>query len=211
MIQINELRITPDNKYFIIDVAIKDDAFFENISIDNIKVYSLVISGNTVDNIELKKYTFDSEGIKVYANDEEVFNADSNIYIDSSLKYTRLVLTAADLGGVSFTKDIFKVVINTSGNPSEDMPADYADRSLTALVVNLYPFYIEVLSNMRNLGCRCTNSRELVDSILRFKALELSMKTGNIDLAVHYWFKYFSNDGNIYGRKFITNNCNCHG
>lgn len=211
MIQFNELRITPNNSHLIIDVAIRDDEFFDAVSLGSIEIFTLKEDGNSVASIPLKKYEFNPTDVTVYMDDKIVENLDSTVYIDSTFRYVRLVLSSVDLKDTSFSKEIYKVVVKTTGTPSPEMPANYASDTMTALVVNLYPFYIDVLSNMRILNCNCTNTKELVDSILRFKALELSMKTGNIDMAVQYWFKYFSNEGNINGRKFITNNYNCHG
>ena len=65
-----------------------------------------------------------------------------------------------------------------------------------------------MLCYIRQIENECEIPKNFIDSILKYKALELSVRTGNYPLAIKYWNKYFSNSNpNISTIK----TCNCYG
>ena len=63
------------------------------------------------------------------------------------------------------------------------------------------------MSHFREMNECCSIPKGLIDSILRVKSLDLSIRTGNYFEAIRYWEKFFK--GNSYNN--INNNCNCNG
>lgn len=188
MIQINELRITPDAKYLIIDASIKKDSLFENYMISDIVVY------NIPDNKSI-------QGEESYNKTITVENKEGDG------KHIRLVLEQKDIINGNLSKGLFKVTIAASKiNTLSEINLDNASTQITAVVMNLYPFYKQSIHLLKNIDCNCLENKELVNLILRFKSLELSAKTGNIDMVAYYWFKYF----NTSDRVLPMNNCSCH-
>ncbi len=74
-------------------------------------------------------------------------------------------------------------------------------------VINLQDAYNSMLSYIREVEKNCTIPKEFIDTILRFKAIEIGIKTGNYPLVIKYWKKYFSKIKNT----SVTKNCGCYG
>lgn len=201
MIQFNELRITPDAKYLIIEAEVKPDSYFDSIYIDSIIV-------NKVKNI----YNNEDSKIQIF-EDTNIKNSDKAVNIElkeGKVRKVRYIIDNNILPPNDRLRNAFISVTITTDTDSEDpldIPAGYANPSVTASVVDLYPFYIKTLLNIKVLDSLCSNSDELVDCILKFKALELAFKTGNANLAKQYWFKYFDTNSGIYNRYFVNKNC----
>lgn len=197
MIQFNELRITPDAKYLIIEAEVKSDSYFDNIYINSIKV-------NKIKDI----YSNEDSKIQIF-EDTDIINSDKAVNIElkeEKVRKVRYIIDNNILPPNDRLRNAFiSVTIETSGTSSA--PAGYANPEVTASVVDLYPFYIKTLLNIKVLDSLCSNSDELVDCILKFKALELAFKTGNANLAKQYWFKYFDTNSGIYSRYFVNKNC----
>jgi hypothetical protein len=197
MIQFNELRITPDAKYLIIEAEVKSDNYFDSIYIDSIVV-------NKVKDI------YNNEGSeKEIFIDNNIIESNKAVNIELKEGKVRKVRYIIDNNTLSLENKLrnafISVAIITSGD--SDAPAGYANPRVIASVVDLYPFYIKTLLNIKVLDSLCSNSDELVDCILKFKALELAFKTGNANLAKQYWFKYFDTNSGIYSRYFVNKNC----
>ena len=207
MIQFNELRITPDAKYLIIDAFIKNDPNLYNYIISDIVVYNIPNANKANGDVIYEKH-ISIEDLEIYSlGDKVLVDNEESVYIDEGVKHIRILLSQKDLN-TSLFKGLFKVVISTSriDTSIEEVPSEYASTSVTSLVMDLYPFYKESICLLKNIDCDCPINKELTNLILRFKALELSIKTGDVSTAVNYWFKYF----NTLDRVFPKNKCNCH-
>lgn len=194
MIQFNELRITPDANFLIIEAQVKVDSFFNNIGI-------LSVSVNKVLND-----TYEKKNLISWVNASDIENIivpEEIETVENLIKKVRFIINKEQLD-TKLINEFLEVVIETEG--TSNAPEGYANPIVYAPVVDLYSFYINILCNIRMLDNLCSNSNELVDCILRFKALELAMKTGNKNLAAQYWFKYFAPLDNISGRTFAIKN-----
>ena len=102
---------------------------------------------------------------------------------------------------------MFFVYAIAKGYPAPDTPCGRDNSQILGTVINLYPFYQDTIGYLKELNDTCTPPKNFIDSILRFKALELSIKTGNYTQAIKYWKQFFSK------RKPVTvkNNCGCYG
>ena len=59
---------------------------------------------------------------------------------------------------------------------------------------------------IKELDNNCTISKGFIDMILRLKAFEMSIKTGNFTTAINQWDKLFKNK-----RIVSSSNCGCNG
>lgn len=191
MIQFNELRITPDAKYLIIDAQIKEDSYFDVVTITKLTISKVDNEESTTVLKEVSK---------------ELFEDMSLTESEYGTVRIRTVISSNELG-VSLSNAYIEVIVETDGETTATSPVEYANPVVTVAVVDLYPFYINSLHNIRMLNNLFSNNDELIDCILRFKALEMAFKTGNTSLAKQYWFKYFATLDNTVGRNFVIKNC----
>lgn len=195
MIQFNEIRITPDAERLIIDIQIKEDTYFNKVAIDNVQIFKIEDAEGTC-----------NELLSDAPESEDSISDPSSIVSSSGRGVTKVTyrLNSANLGISTLRGALFKVVVTTKGVSTA--PEGYASPIVTVLISDLYPFYIKTLANIRMLDDLSSNSNELIDCILRFKALELAFRTGNANLAIQYWFKYFDTINKEIGRSFLKVN-----
>lgn len=109
---------------------------------------------------------------------------------------------------VYISKSINSLLIITpiiSGIPSEDTPCGKDTVNKTA-VYDSSIILKQSMPFLKELGDSCVTPRGFIDFILRKKALDLSIDTGNYTDAIKYWGLLTNN--NLTTK---TNNCGCHG
>ncbi len=216
MIHFNELRFSRDNKYLIIDAAIDSQDFYENVVLDSI----IIDNQNTFVNngpSSTPVYTHSIAELhnKVYSIPEEC-NCNSVLVEDGSycftsgldlMKHVRIEVPVS-LYGIDPYKDMLFVYVIASGTPAAGTPCGFDNGKIMGTVVNLKAMYDSMLCYIRQVENSCEVPKNFIDSILKYKAFELSIRTGNYPLAIKYWNKYLSNSKpNISTIK----TCNCHG
>ena len=97
-------------------------------------------------------------------------------------------------------------VVGTTGIPSPATPCGMDNMITLGTVVDLFPIYCKTISYLKELNSSCSIPKNLIDMILRLKALELSLKTGNYIQAIEYWNKYFIN----IGTNINSTSCGCN-
>lgn len=213
MVQFNELRITPDSKQLIIDVSIKDlsiysEVFLDSIVIDNQDTYI----ENGPSSTPVYQYTIpDEEPTQVYSypgdctpvKEEETM---SNCLVDAledkwSEKRVRICLTSKDL---DLDKGLYFIYVYTKGLPDPSTPCGMDNEVTMGVVCNLHNIYQSSMAYIREVENECTIPKSFINYILRFKAFELALSTGNYILAIKYWNKFFKE--NIVNKPSI---CNC--
>lgn len=183
MITFNELRITPDSKSLIIDVSVKDYEYYKNITIDSIIIdtqETYLVSGPS------------STPILTYSIDSTQDNSLYTVHKSLDNKNIRLQLTNKDLQDKLSTSLLFVYVV-VRGIHSPATPCGMDNTITLGTVVDLFPIYCKTISYLKELNSSCSIPKNLIDMILRLKALELSLKTGNYIQAIEYWNKYFIN------------------
>lgn len=213
MVTFQELRITPDGKYLIIDVSIKNEPYYENVYIDSVIIDTqdtYVPSGPS--NNPVYTYTNENENVtKVYTTCDcnPVLDEDTSycfVTDDYSNKNIRLILNYQDLG-VTLKDNMLFVYVIAKGTPAADTPCGMDNSIVMGTVVDLYPIYCRTIQYLKELTNECQTPSGLINMILRIKALELSIKTGNYTQAIGYWNKYFTNlDSNPVPK---SNYCGC--
>lgn len=221
MIQFNELRISPNNDYIIIDVSIEDSEYYQNILLDSIHIDTQDTyvengpSANPIFSYQIPEdynsiYTIpDNEGNEpVQEEPSEEEHIENFIYtIDNySKKRVRLLLKSKNLE-TSIADKMFFVYVKTTGEYSEDTPAEFRNTPTMGTIVNLYPIYRQAMAFTKEIGNNCTVPKHFIDYIIKVKALDLSIKTGNYTEAIRYWNKLFKN----IRYKTTEDNCGCYG
>lgn len=183
MIHFNELRITPDGQNLIIDVSVLGESYYQNVYIDNIVI-------DTQD-------TYVGTG----PSSKPVYSY--SVPSDSQLKHLRLNLDSIDLGTLN---GLFFVYVRTKGTPAADTPCGMDNITTMGTVTNVYPFYQKAMNYIGEVASNCAVPQDFIDYILKLKALELAVRTGNYPDAIKYYNKFFNGKENIVVRK---GGCGC--
>lgn len=195
MIKFNELRITPNNENLIIDVSIEDADYYQNVVLDSIIIDT---QDTYVENGPSSKAVFK------YIVAEE----DYDLAYSTSGKRVKLILKPEDLG-VPIAGNMFFVYVISSGEPLSDTPCELRNSKAIRTAVNLYPIYKQSMIYTKEIGDTCSVPKNFVDYILKLKALDLSLKTGNYQEAIKYWNRLFKNL--YYTNNVEFSNCGCYG
>ncbi|MBQ7430742.1 MAG: hypothetical protein IJV29_18850 [Butyrivibrio sp.] len=190
MIHFNQLTISPDGQHLTIDVSVLSEAYYKNVYIDSIIIDNqdtYVGSGPS------------SKPVYSYSVPDRTSKLTKKTY---SQKHIRLDLTSADLNldGLLF------VYVRTKGTPSADTPCGMDNITTMGTVSNMYPFYQQAMNYIKELANNCSVPQNFTDYILRLKALELSVRTGNYPDAINYYNRFFSGKAKSSIRK---GGCNC--
>lgn len=102
--------------------------------------------------------------------------------------------------------DMLFVYVIATGVPASNTPCGLDNNKIIGTVVNLKNIYTKAISYLREIECidNCQIPKNLINFILEFKALELSIKTGNYLQAIKYWKKFFT-------KVKVTSKCSCYG
>lgn len=197
MLHWNELRITPDNKYLIIDVSVDNDSYYDNIVLDSIVIDTqdtYVLNGPSSNPI----YTFNV--------DDSHNELHYQTYVNEEGRHIRLTLNHQNLN-TTLDGNMFFVYAIATGTPAPDTPCGFDSNQIMGTVVNLYPIYQNIMCYIKKLNNKCEVPKEFIDMILRLKSVELCVRTGNYPQAIKYWNKFFSTQN----YKVPNYNCGCYG
>ena len=213
MVDFNELRVSPDRKNLIIDVSIKDLSYYENVYIDSIIIdtqdtyipsgpsNSPIFTYEVVSNVTPVYSLLDCgcDQVQDYIDKENCFETSNN-----EEKRVRLELDNTALDN-HLKGNLFFVYVITKGTPSSDTPCNMDNTINLGVTADTYPIYTNMLNSLKELES-CGTPKLFTDAFLRFKAFELSIKTGQYSQVINYWNKYF---------KSLdipnNNNCSCNG
>lgn len=202
MIVINELRITPDNKNIIIDASVDNLCYYKDVGIAAI----IIDTKDTYSNSQPSNravYHLSLEDV------EKSTSCDGKLiqYDNDRVKRVRLTLDKSNLG-VDISDNIFFVYLIANGIPAPETPCGYDNIYTMGVVYNMKPFYDIGMNYIKELSNNCVTPRGFIDYILRYKAFQLSMKTGNYVQAIDYWNNLLRvNNHTIQKYK----GCGCHG
>lgn len=132
-----------------------------------------------------------------------------NIYeYQEEPNYKSLKLEISSLESlIDFNKNILFVYVKTTGIPSADTPCGMDNQVSMQAVANLYPIYQKFIQYLKEVSNTCITPKNFIDFLLQFKALQLSIKTGNYIDSVTYWNNLVKETAITN----ITNKCGCHG
>lgn len=184
MVRFNELRISADSKYLVIDVSVQDLGYYDNVYLQEIIIDSqdtYLSSGPS--STPIYKYTISS---------------------NEDLKELRIVVPYQEVVGASLD-GMFFVYVVTKGTPAADTPCGMDNITTMATVTNMYPFYQQAMQYVKELATTCSSPKAFADYILKLNAIELSIRTGNYPEAIKFYKKFFSGKSDI----VIKGGCGC--
>lgn len=216
MIHFNELRYSKDNKYLVIDAAIDSQDYYDDVVINSIIIDNQdTFVANGPSSTPIYTYEVPDTYSKTYSTPEECSCNPIRIKEDESycftyglesMKHIRLELPLNTLK-IDYCSDILFVYIIATGTPAADTPCGFDDSRIMGTVINLQGVYNDMLLYIKEMESNCSIPREFIDAILKFKAIEMGIKTGNYPLVIKYWKKFFSGKGDV----SITKTCGCYG
>lgn len=168
MVKFNELRISKDEKYLIIDVQILNDPIYKNTYIDAIYVDTQKTFVNTgPSNKCLTCCVFEN-------NEKHVIK-----YIDID----------------SISDNLFFIWVTTKGEVLEDAPCTTKRKLNLGVTYNMYLMYNNIMKYVNTLDT-CNPNKDFIDFILQKEAFELALKTEHYCKAIEFWNKFYKNQYN---------------
>lgn len=197
MLQWNELRITPDGRYLIIDVEVQHLEYYDNVYLESI---SICVPKNPDD---LKEYPMGYTEIwRNYDEPEKILPPNTE---GPNIKHIRKFI---DLDGTDWKDRVFFVYAQADVLESDEKlakaPCGAKSKWLMGVTYNkelLYRNSINALSTVNE----CNPSKELIDYILNNMAFKMSIEVGDYKTAVRYWNNSFKEPVTV------KHNCGCHG
>ena len=214
MIIFNNIKITQDNKYLIIDAEIEDNVYYKDMYIDRVIIdnQDTYIQNGPSDN---PIYTYQAEPQLNYIYTQEDLNnqikdQDNSDVLDenNTYSYSRSVHLKLDKNALSeIENNMFFVYVIAGGIPLPETPCGYDVNIAMKVVINTYPLYTTIMNYLEELNSQCDTPVNLIDTMLRIKALDACVQTGNNFKAIELWNKYFRNKNT----DNININCGCNG
>lgn len=184
MIQFNTLKITQDGKNLLINASVKDLSYYDNILIQEL----------TIDNQDTYLASGPSSNW-VYHQSFEYTDATTGETVEG-LKTINVVIPAQafiDNNG-DLNDDILYVYLKAYGTPAADTPCGMDNEITMGVALNLRPIYNKGMAFIKSIEKSCEVPKGFIDYILRYKALDLALKTENYIQANKYWNKFFKNN-----------------
>lgn len=216
MIVLTECRIDQEGKHLIVEASVNNLSFYKNVYIDSIIIdTNETFSANGPSSNPIFTQQFSNEPYKAdvredcnaVAVDEECKCGDVYTSQKALVKNVRLALTTKDLGLENLDDNIFFVYIVASGVPAPCTPCGLDNQYVMGVAYNLRPIYNMAMSYVKELNDECSTPKGFIDMILRIKAMELSLRTGNYTMAFKYWDKLFKNKVSM----TPSRGCGCNG
>lgn len=201
MITFTDLRITNDGSKLIIKAKVpkivdmsKDNPtdIYKNVYIKNV----YIDTEKTLDGDGTAYAT--SKSIKMFSVDK---TSEDELKEVSFVVYPGLNTVIDDL-----KNHLFFITVKTIGTPTDEC---YCDNDtwvgVTMYMGNIYNLFMSYMKEMD--GNNCQIPQGLIDQLLRFKALNLSIDSGHYTQGLKYYNKWFSKTTPIY----IGTRCGCNG
>ena len=205
MISFNELRITPDGKYLVIDVQVQDLDYYKDVYLDSIHIdtqQTFIETGPS--NKPIYSYVVPDNEQFIYTQDcgcRVITEQNEDILVNEfGTKHIRQFIDIDSIGN-----NLFFVWVITKGNPTEDTPCGMKEAVTLGVVYNKLPIYNVAMKYINSIE-GCNIPREFMDFIFRKKAFETCLEVGNHNQAIKYWNKFFTNI-----KESQVSNCNCYG
>lgn len=190
MVRFNELRITNDGQNLIVDVSIREESYYSQCTIDNIKLDSddTYIEGSPSSSAEiLYKYT-PQQGDKLRTL-RRIYNINS-LNLDSFKDHILYIYVEVDPTGI----------------PS-DIPCGMDTNPTIGVTLYMGDIYNQFMSNIRELSDTCNVPQNFINDILQYKAIESSINSGHYIQANKYYNNFFKGKS----IKSSSSNCGCYG
>lgn len=190
MVRFNELRITKDGKYLVIDVSVRSQPYYNDVYLDSI----------SIDTQDTYKDSGPSSSI-VYFKDITSEGAE--------IKNYRLELSVGE-SLPSLSDNMFFVYVKAKGVPAANTPCGMDSEYTLGVTFNTCALYNAMMSYVRETVKTCAVPRNFINLFLQFKAIETSINTEHYAQAIEYYNRFIKGLNNA-GTVVYTKSCNCYG
>ena len=215
MIVFQDLRIVSDCSNLIVEAVVPNSSYYDDVYIGSIAIDSqdtYVTNGPSSNPVYLYEAPV---GVNVAtANSDATCVTDRTVtYVTDDdnnvvgVKHIRLAISKGEISA-DLENDILFVYALASGTPSSDTPCGMDTVVTLGIALNIYPLYQKAMYYVGELADSCGTSSDFTDFILKLKAFELAIKTGNYNQAISFWSKYLSGNGATVTKK---KGCGCNG
>lgn len=216
MIILNQCRIDPEGKCLIIEATVETLSYYNNVYIESVKIdtdKTYAESGPSSNPIYTKEYESDYlqvdtlDDCSPLKTDEEC--KCGNVYAaeKAGVKHISLILSAKDLGLPNLNENIFFVYVIATGAPAPCTPCGMDNAYVRGVTFNMRPIYNMAMKFIKEINYNCVIPKGFIDMILRMKAFDLALRTGNFATAFRIWGKLFKNKTTVTPSK----GCGCNG
>lgn len=213
MIVFNECRIDSERECLIVEASVENLDYYNDVYIDSLHIDTeeTFVSSNSPSEKSIWHKLYSKESIPVDVLGECGVSTSedckcSNVFTSEEYgrKWIREYIPLSSLGN-----HIFFIYVTAAGNASSSIstaPCGLDEPIKMSIAVDLKPVYNTMMSYVKEVGNNCNINKGFIDSILKLKAFELALKTGNYEQAIDKW-KLLEKNRNIP----TFNNCGCNG
>lgn len=167
-----------------------------------LRIHAGVESGIPFMNVELDKIVIDTQS--TYVKDGPSSKPVYEYQVQSGdVKDCKLVLTKDELVNIPMSSTLFFVYVISKGSSTSSQ----FEPRIMGTAANLYPYMQQMMTFVKEIGDNCCIPKGFIDKFLRYKALDLSIRTGNYPLAIKYWNRFFT--GKL--PEHSSTKCSCNG
>lgn len=183
MIDYKKLLVLPCDKGLLIEVAIENLPYYEDLYIDKISIdtQNTFVSGKVSDT-PIYEYT-----------------------VVGNVKGVELTIDPCEFTEPQGAGTLFFIYVTVKGTFAENTPCGMDKTISVKALIDTYPIYRLGLKYIKEAYEECSVPRDFIDFILRLKAFMMCLETEDYPLAINYWKKFFRS------LKKPSLNCNCYG
>lgn len=181
MIQVNELKVTSDNKCLIIDIQIKGLKELQNVTIDEIYL-------DTQDTFIETGPTEKSKKIEI-----------------TPTKHVKLELSKPMIDSTKNNIYFLYIHINTDNAPELGKSNCCYKENVVLTACNQKFLYDKLINSIPEFNT-CEDTTSFKDAFLQVSSIDSLLKTGHFDTVAKYWNKFMLNKTSI-----ETKHCGCNG
>ena len=185
MVIFKELRVTNDAKTLVINTRVREESYYKDVYID--------------------KVIIDTE--ETYKEGGPSSNPIYSTTIEGNQKEISLGLSIYQITQLhEFNNHLLFVYVVTKGNPTSNVPCGLDNKTTLGVTTYLGDFYNSFMGHIKEINNNCSIPQGLIDLILRWMAIKVSINSGHNIQGIKYFEKWFSD-------KIIlpSVNCGCNG
>lgn len=179
MIQINEARVSADNKCLIIDTEIQNISYFNSTTIESIYI--------DTEETFVSESNPSSNAVCLYKQGSQ---EQLDLIQDPTKRHVRVEATSPLIDSKK-TYMYFVYIKALPGAEASNAPCYCNKEMVLKVVVNLADIYRVLMGNIKELNNECSVPANFINNFLRLNAVEAALNTGNYKLAIEYFNKFF--------------------
>lgn len=182
-----------------------DRAYIDSIIIDNQDTF--LLSGPSSKPL----YTKSFDNLPSFIEGVPMSKVDPILIKQYNTRSIRLALKISDLNTThpKMASNLIFAYVVVGGVVPETLPCGKDARYHIGVAYDNSKSLSEIIQAIKRIDCSNTEiSKELINTMLRFRAFDSSVKAGEYTTAIKYWNRFFK-DRDTVGK--YLNNCNCNG